>query len=53
MDPEAGYFETFMGANVAPRKGFVKIAITPKRLRSEFVGSTSMSGYSDSFTIGR
>jgi len=50
-DPEAGYFQTWMGANVTPRNGFTKITLTRRRLAARFVGSSSTSAFTDAFAI--
>jgi hypothetical protein len=50
-DPEAGYFVAWMGSNSAPRKGFTKFTVSKEEIRSEFVGSTSTSGFADEFKI--
>ncbi|MDP8992948.1 MAG: metallophosphoesterase [Actinomycetota bacterium] len=51
QDPEAGYFVTWMGANVKPRKGFLRLTVTRERLEGEFVGTTDTSDYSDRFAV--
>jgi len=49
-DPEAPYFETLMGANINPGKGFVKYSVTPTRLSAQFVPSVPTT-FADSFAI--
>jgi hypothetical protein len=51
-DPEIGYFAAWMGANVQPRHGVVKVTVTPSRLSAVFVGATPTSQFSDVFVIG-
>jgi len=50
-DSEAGYFVTWMGSNVQPRKGFLRCVVSRTELFCEFVGSTVTSAYADSFRI--
>jgi hypothetical protein len=40
-----------MGANSDPRKGFAKVTVSKEEISSEFVGSTSTSGFADGFRI--
>lgn len=51
-DNESGYFAKWMGANSNPRHGFMKINVSSDQLNVSFVGSTSSSNFTDSFTIG-
>jgi hypothetical protein len=51
-DPERQYFAAWSGANVAPRHGFVRVALTPTRLVLRFVGTTS-GGFEDSVSLTR
>lgn len=50
-DSEAGYFAKWMGANVNPRKGFMRYVVTSEEIRAEFVGSTATSDFADRFAI--
>jgi hypothetical protein len=50
-DTEAGYFARWMGANASPRKGLMKVTVSPDELSAEFLGSTSSSDFADSFSI--
>jgi len=50
-DSEAGYFASWMGANINPRKGFVKFVLSQNEISAEFVGSTMTSNFTDSFVI--
>jgi len=50
-DSEAGYFASWMGANISPRKGFVKFVLSQNEISAEFVGSTMTSNFADSFVI--
>jgi 3',5'-cyclic AMP phosphodiesterase CpdA len=50
-DSEAGYFVKWMGANIEPRKGFVKVVVSRNEISAEFVGSTMTSNFTDSFVI--
>lgn len=52
-DPEAGYFAKWMGANIHPRKGFLKASVSASEIIGEFVGSTGTSDFTDRFTIRR
>jgi hypothetical protein len=49
-DPEAPYFDTLMGSNINPGKGFVKYSVTPTGLSAQFVPSVPTT-FADSFTI--
>jgi hypothetical protein len=51
QDSEAGYFAKWMGANIAPRKGFVKFVVSRNEISAEFIGSTMTSNFADSFVI--
>jgi hypothetical protein len=51
-DPERQYFAAWSGANVAPRHGFVRVAVTPTRLVLRFVGTTP-GGFEDSVSLTR
>jgi hypothetical protein len=51
-DPERGYFAAWSGANVRPRHGFVRVAVTPSRLALRLVGTTS-GCLEDSVTLTR
>jgi len=50
-DSEAGYFARWMGANINPRKGFMKFTVSGRQISAEFVGSTATSDFGDSFVI--
>ncbi len=50
-DPEAGYFAAWMGANVTPRHGFVRLSVSDQAIEGRFVGSTDTSSFSDHFRI--
>lgn len=50
-DSEAGYFVKWMGANIQPRKGFVKFVVSRNEISAEFIGSTMTSNFTDSFLI--
>lgn len=50
-DTEAGYFATWMGANIRPRKGFLRCSVSAKEIFAGFVGSTATSDFTDSFCI--
>ncbi|HKZ85980.1 MAG TPA: fibronectin type III domain-containing protein [Anaerolineae bacterium] len=49
-DAEAGYFARWMGLNVNPRKGMLKVTVSDISLSAQFVGSTAGS-FTDFFTI--
>jgi hypothetical protein len=50
-DSEAGYFTKWMGANISPRKGFMKFRVSATEIVAQFVGSTATSDFTDNFTI--
>ena len=50
-DAEAGYFARWIGLNVTPRKGMLKVTVSDASLSAQFVGSTTGS-FTDFFTIG-
>jgi hypothetical protein len=50
-DSETGYFAAWMGANINPRHGLLKVTVSEDELAAEFVGSTPTSDFSDSFWI--
>ncbi len=50
-DSEAGYFAKWMGSNNQPRHGLVKVTVTENQLVASFVGSTTESSFTDSYTI--
>lgn len=50
-DSEAGYFASWMGANINPRKGFMKFVLSRNQISAEFVGSTTTSNFTDRFVI--
>jgi Calcineurin-like phosphoesterase len=49
-DPEAPYFDTLMGANINPGKGFMKFSVTSSRLSAVFVPSVP-TAFADAFAI--
>ena len=50
LDPEAGYFATWMGGGANPTYGFVKYTVTPERISARYVG-TAGGTFTDSFSI--
>lgn len=50
-NPDSPYFESLMGSNVNPRKGFVKYTVSASGITAQFVGATNTSNFTDSFTI--
>ncbi len=50
-DSEAGYFTRWMGANINPRKGFMRFTVSSREISAEFVGSTTTSDFADNFVI--
>jgi hypothetical protein len=50
-DSEAGYFAKWMGANISPRKGFMKFAVSTTEILAQFVSSTATSDFTDNFAI--
>jgi len=50
-NPDSPYFATYMGTNVSPRKGFMEYSVSSSGISAQFVGATSTSNYTDSFTI--
>jgi hypothetical protein len=49
-DPEAGYFQTWMGSNANPTFGFLKVNVSGTSLSASFVRGSGGT-YTDSFTI--
>jgi hypothetical protein len=49
-DAEAGYFATWMGSNVNPTYGFLKVTVTATSLTASFVRAAG-GNYTDSFVI--
>lgn len=50
-DSESGYFARWMDAKTEARKGLLRVEVSSNRIAGSFVGSTSTSRFSDSFTI--
>ncbi|MBI3968146.1 MAG: metallophosphoesterase [Chloroflexi bacterium] len=50
-DPEIGYFAKWMGRNVSPRRGLVKLTVTDTQIVGEFLAPSSTSAFSDRFSI--
>jgi hypothetical protein len=50
-DSEAGYFARWMGGNAQPRNGLLRVTVSPRELRAEFLGSTRTSDFTDAFSI--
>lgn len=50
MDPETGYFRTWMGGNVNPTLGVSKFTVSATRISMQFVG-TAGGTFTDRFTI--
>lgn len=50
-EPEAGYFAAWMGANVMPRHGFLRLSVSDQAIEGRFVGSTDTSSFTDHFVI--
>ncbi len=48
--PDAGFFATWMGANVEPTHGFVRVAVTATDLTANFMPTTA-GGYRDWFAL--
>jgi hypothetical protein len=50
-DGDNKYFATYMGGNLNPRFGWVKVTVSASQLRAQFMGSTNSSNYTDQYTI--
>ena len=50
-DTEAGYFASWMAANMNPRKGFLKVTVSRAALVATFVGTSPTSDFTDGFAI--
>src|SRR5205814_9317172 len=50
-DGDNKYFATYMGGNLNPRFGWVKVTMSASQLTAQFMGSTNTSNYTDQYTI--
>jgi hypothetical protein len=50
-DSQIGYFATWMGSNVRPTFGFLKVTLAPTSLTGEFVATPNRAAFTDTFTI--
>src|SRR5205807_4159390 len=50
-DGDNKYFATYMGGNLNPRFGWVKVTVSASQLTAQFMGSTNTSNYTDQYTI--
>jgi hypothetical protein len=50
-DGDNKYFATYMGGNLTPRFGWVKVTVSASQLRAQFMDATNTSNYTDQYTI--
>jgi hypothetical protein len=50
-DGDNKYFATYMGGNLTPRFGWVKVTVSASQLTAQFMGATNTSNYTDQYTI--
>ena len=50
-DGDNKYFATYMGGNLNPRFGWVKVTVSASQLTAQFMGATNRSNFTDQYTI--